>query len=471
MGFSSVEIELLTPIFDKKYKNLPFRCYGWAMDLLRFSVSNFRSISEDQTIHFTSTKKETPLPVVALFGANASGKSNVIDALGFALSAIKLSATEWQSSKSGRPKPHYPFKLSEEWRNQPSSFEFEFIHNETRYIYGFSYSFDGIHSEWLSRKIARWTSCLDRERSGGETYFNPSVFPAEDSKFLTKFNDSELFISAAIKHNIGTLGEIGSVLLDSIVLLPLGEMYRDRRISQFIQLVRNNKFRIHDLALMLQAADTGIVDVRIEEEELPEEALKHLKSLIKFIGRTLNSEDAEVDRPNLESLEDEMIERIAYVLRFVHWGENGETFTLEMEEESTGTLLWLSLAPVLLDVLRNGKILVVDELDSSLHSAIVSMVVECFSDPTINTTGAQLFFSSHNTNILEQRRDLGLTEDSYWFVSKNYSGASEYRCLSRYPNQLKANYEKRYLDGNYGAVPYPSPSTIRGLVSGEKQAI
>ena len=135
-------------------------------------------------------------------------------------------------------------------------------------------------------------------------------------------------------------------------------------------------------------------------------------------------------------------------------------------DQSDGTLTWLSAAPIIVDALRDGTIVVADELDSSLHSQLLGMVVKSFTDESININGAQLIFSSHDTNLLEHRKELGLPESSFWFVEKNSSGVSEFYPLTDFKSHVDANYERRYLSGRYGAIPHLSPALIRGLVVG-----
>lgn len=111
--------------------------------------------------------------------------------------------------------------------------------------------------------------------------------------------------------------------------------------------------------------------------------------------------------------------------------------------------------------------LIIDEIDASLHQSLVELVVQAFTDPSINIHGAQLIFTSHNTNVLEHAQSLGLQPAALWFAEKTVDGATEIYPLADFPNHPNANYERRYLSGRYGALPKLSPSTLRALVAKE----
>jgi abortive infection protein len=205
----------------------------------------------------------------------------------------------------------------------------------------------------------------------------------------------------------------------------------------------------------MKAADTGIESVSLNEEKIPVETLERLYKFLKAI--------TEFDDKSNEILSNDEAEKVIYNLVFTHSGEINSILTLS--EESAGTLAWLSTAPTLLQTLREGSVLIADELDSSLHQKLIEMIIKCFTDPSINQHGAQLIFTIHNTNIIEHMDDLSLDTKSIWFMEKNQNGESSLYSLADFPNHSDANYERRYLSGRYGALPYLSPAILRGLVT------
>ena len=438
------------------------------MNLLRFSVGNFRSIKDIVTLDLapklgdatalTDPVKEITEPIVAIFGPNGSGKSNLLEALQFAHEAIVRSATSWRVPDDYPTQPHFPFKLSEETVSQPSFFEFDFTINETRYLYGFTYGRDGVVEEWLSYvPKQRWSKGFIRNRTETPKIdWNNSYITKTLQKELGKVDKRELILSVALRDEHPLLQKIAYALVSSLSFLPLGDFAQNERIQQATSLIRKKHFDLDEISLLMKAADTGIESVSLNEEKIPPEILERLYKFLKAM-KELD------DESNEEILSNDEAEKVIYNLVFTHGGKINST--LDLSEESAGTLAWLSTAPTLLQTLREGSILIADELDSSLHQKLLEMIIKGFTDPSINQHGAQLIFTIHNTNIIEHMDDLSLDTKSIWFMEKNQNGESSLFSLVDFPNHADANYERRYLSGRYGALPFLSPSTLRGLVS------
>lgn len=428
------------------------------MKLLSFTVSNFRSFKEAQTLEFAS-------PVVALFGANASGKTNFLEAISYALAAVRLSATSWQDTHLHPQPPHSPFGLSREFYNQPSRFEFEFTHKDKRYLYGFEYSRKGVHGEWLSYvPKSRWTPCFERgidDKGNIEIKWNNSYMTKTQQKDLGKINSRELIFSGALRTKHPVLGPLASLLAYSVHTLPIiSEEGRREGLKEIANLIRSKIFHPDEVSLLLQAADTGIVEVSVDEKRIPQEILERFKAAIQIFDSS-QEESSEDDLSNSE------LKDVIYNLVFHHKGVNGTTYRLGINDESDGTLAWLTFAPKFISTLREGGVLIADELDATLHIQLLEMIVQSFTDRSINTHGAQLIITAHNTNLMEHLRDLNIQEVGIWFAEKSSTGETEIYSLADFSNRKEANYEKRYLSGRYGAIPSLSPSIIRGLV-GEK---
>lgn len=438
------------------------------MSLLRFSVGNYRSIKEvvtldlapslGNTTELKSAAETYTQPVTAIFGPNASGKSNLLDAMRFAIQAITRSATTWRNAEDYPVAPHFPFSLNEEMLTQPSFFEFDFTIEQTRYLYGFTFGTNGVDEEWLSYvPKRRWSKCFNRTKGTAPEFdWNESFANKTSQQALGNIHNRELVLSVAFRDGHPILGPIARGLVNSFDFLPLGDYAQSKRIRQLTSLIHRGKFELDEISSLMQAADTGIESVQIDETKISPTLLKKLRRIIA----TLQDEHAEK-----ESLSSDEIEQVIYSLVFTHAGTHPRK--LRLDEESAGTLAWLSIAPNLIQSLRTGSVLVADELDSSLHQNLVEMIIKSFTDPSINQHGAQLILTSHNTNIIQQLRDLSLTTDTIWFIDKNIQGESSLFSLADFPNRAEANYERRYLAGIYGALPRLSPSTLRGLVTQE----
>ena len=437
------------------------------MSLLRFSVGNFCSIKDIVTLDLapklgeatalTDPVKEITEPVTAIFGPNGSGKSNLLEALQFAHDVIIRSATSWRVLDDYPTQPHFPFKLSKETVSQPSFFEFDFTIDETRYLYGFTYGRDGVVEEWLSYvPKQRWSKGFIRNRTETpEIDWNNSYITKTLQKELGKVDKRELILSVALRDEHPLLQKIAYALVSSLSFLPLGDFAQRERIQQATSLIRKKHFDLNEISLLMKAADTGIESVSLNEEKIPVETLERLYKFLKAI--------TEFDDKSNEILSNDEAEKVIYNLVFTHSGEINSTLTLS--EESAGTLAWLLTAPTLLQTLREGSVLIADELDSSLHQKLIEMIIKGFTDPSINQHGAQLIFTIHNTNIIEHMDDLSLDTKSIWFMEKNQNGESSLYSLADFPNHSDANYERRYLSGRYGALPYLSPAILRGLVT------
>lgn len=431
------------------------------MSLLRFSVGNYRSIKEVVTLDLApklGSRTTLPVPatdvaqpVTAIFGANAAGKTNVLDALSFAHQAIMRSATSW---RDGKMAPHVPFALDPKSRKEPSFFEFDFTVDETRYLYGFTYGNAGVEEEWLSYvPKRRWAKCFIRNTSKEAQFqfdWNDSLFSKSSQRALAKINKRSLILSEALRREeeFPTLEKVGKSLTSSFNFLTHSESAQRDRIQKLIASIQQGNLELNEISSLMQAADTGIKKVSLDETQIP----SHLLEKIKKVGEILNGKVLDTDE----------IKTVVYSLVFHHEGTSGD-YPLRIVDESSGTFAWLSIIPTLLDTLRNGKVLIADELDSSLHPSLVEMIINSFTDLSINQKGAQLVLTTHNTNVLDHMDELSLAASSIWFAEKTSTGESSFFSLADFPNRKDANYERRYLSGRYGAMPKLSPATLRDL--------
>lgn len=141
--------------------------------------------------------------------------------------------------------------------------------------------------------------------------------------------------------------------------------------------------------------------------------------------------------------------------------------TFSIHDESDGTIAWLAIAVPALEALRGGGLVIVDEIDASLHPHLLDVLLGVFADPTVNTKQAQLIFTSHESYVLSPLSDVNLEPEQVWFTDKTYEGVTELTCLADFPRHPDANVAKRYLTGRYGGTPRLSPNTFAALVSRE----
>lgn len=442
------------------------------MRLIRFTVRNHRSIRDTQTLDLAPGlgERNRPAPgttwdnqlesVAIIFGPNAAGKSNVIDAMDFAIRAVRSSATSWRDNRAF---PHFPFELRHSSSRFPTRYEFDFISGEgERYLYGFEIDSRGIREEWL-RRVAkvRWATCFHRivDEEGDDTRWNSSFISKTEQATLGNYQSTELLLSVAHRNNSEPLSAIASELLQ-VAIARSGSGSVNSRVDSIVNSLLSGKMRRSDLLTILRAADFGIHNVTVDEAKIPKEALDTLRKFIEALEPSIDQEQQPAKPSELSD--------VVYNLVFDHIGEKNDLFKMRFIDESDGTQAWISIAPRIIDVLRHGGIFIADELDASLHQSLIEMIIRLFTEEINNPHGAQLILSTHNTNLLEHRNNLGLRPESFWFVEKDSEGASELYDLTGFSTPNDANLERRYLNFRFGALPKTQPSALRGLILGQE---
>lgn len=353
------------------------------------------------------------LTVAAIYGANASGKSNLLDGLQFMSLAVRESFQSW-SPEGGVPRQ--PFRLSPHGRLEPSIFVAEFIAGGARYTYGFSVDDCKVAEEWLYSYPEKRKRILF-EREGSRVRFGTTIrqlkAKVEILEELTR--DNALFLSVAVQLNLmPVMSAYRWFAHDLVVRLSEPRSAREvgRRVGAYLAQSRRGTHR--RVVELLAAADTGISGLRLEQGS----------------------------DPKLPQTQD-------WILLFNH---GAEEFTIE--DESAGTRNWLDFLPPVLDALDHGTTLVVDEIDSSLHPLLTEHLIQLFKDDKTNPKGAQLVFTTHDTALLGNYAiHEALERDHIWFVDKGANEQSKLYPLSDFRPRKGENTEKRYLSGSYGAVP------------------
>lgn len=400
--------------------------------ILEFSVKNFLSFKEKVTFSMiANSNKELNdnyveiggnkvLKSAAVYGANASGKSNLFKILTLVVLMLRSSNSVDINAKL----PLIPFKLDKGSVNKPSEFEIKFILDETRYVYGFIADKDKIYDEYLYYyPNGRETKIFDR------TNINEYSYTQKDEKILREIEaknaQNKFFLATATNWNFDKTKAAYNFLTNGIGTCNNLEILKNMAYKMY----ETNPDYLKDFAIdFLQKADFNIEDYQISQIDVPGE---FLTAIPEFITKTLP------DKPK------------AYQVLFKH--KNSDNY-LSIDEESLGTQMIFAFIPFLADSLKNKKVLIIDELDKSLHSFLVQYIVEIFNDAEINKNGSQLIFNTHDTNLLDLNI---LRRDQIWFTEKNSeTGESDLYSLSDFSVRKQENVEKGYMLGRYGAVPF-----------------
>ncbi|MEU8798905.1 ATP-binding protein [Spirillospora sp. NPDC048819] len=394
--------------------------------LLSFRAANHRSLRSEQQLLLTPVyasdqPDDAPweaLTVTGIFGANASGKSNVLDAFQYMANLVRWSFRE---NEPGGGIERHPFALDEGMLAEPSTFVVDVEIDGVRHTYGFALDDVRIIEEWMYSYPLKKRRTVFHRRGDVYEYGEHSPKGLRQAEQLTEPN--VLFLSVAARSKQQILRPIYE-WFQRIAWRTSSREYGPLTSGPVVQATE----RITDL---LRAADTGIVDAVMLDESDDEYAAR--------INATWAGEGKPPPRRKR--------------LHFQHQGADGEA-TLSLSEQSTGTKFLYRLGRSAFRALDLGTPFVVDELDSSLHPFLAAQVIKLFRDPQINTRGAQLIFTSHDATLLGRiRGEDVLLRDHIWFTEKDECGATELFPVSEFKPRSEENRERRYLAGRYGAVP------------------
>lgn len=427
--------------------------------LIEFRAKNFKSFRDEQVFSMVaSSDKSLPENTIAtkllggrrllrsavLYGANASGKSNLIKAFEFVQDFVETSAER----KRGTEIPIQPFRLDSDSGKSPSEFEINFIHQEVRYQYSFSVDQQRVYQEqlaaypkglpqiWFER-----TTKPDSEEF--EWYFGPQL-KGEKRRLISVTRPDVLFLSVAATFNHEQLSNVYEWFSNHLRVVDANEA-----ISSFTDYTAKRAMASENIYRaikgLLDLADLGITDFLVEEkafaeDELPNDMPDNLRSFL------LGSKRLEIQMHHYSK-------------------ENRIGTSFSFEDESLGTRRFFSLIGPLLDTLIEGYTLVVDEVDASMHPILVKFLVNLFQQPTLNHENAQLIFNTHDTTLLDA--DL-FRRDQIWFAEKDKIGASHLYPLLDFSPRKEEALEKGYLQGRYGAIPFIGESSPELIAHVEK---
>lgn len=413
--------------------------------LIQFNFKNFKSFRDDTTLDLSATKiseysnhvisltNEKILPVAAIFGANASGKSNVIEAFRYmstyVVSSFAFGGDDSDSKSKNKFFKPTPFLFDENSKNAESCFETHFIDSEKNggkyYNYGFTVNQYGINEEWLNYKSKSSRGDYKRifYRNNCNNEFDLNGIPQKSQENIKIALEKEtLIVSLGSKLKIDKLKHIRDWFLNN-EFADFGEPIENFFLSNLLP-------------------DGFEYDIKVQNKVV-DYISTFDSSIIGFIVEDIKKEDGE--------------ENNNIIINTVHMIIGSDkTTSIPLKTESAGTLKMFALYPMLQKVLQKGSSLFIDELNSRFHPLLVRNFLITFLNPEINQNHAQLIFTTHDVLQLNEN---GLRRDEIWFTEKNPDGVSTLYSLADYIDEdgvkirKDENYEKNYLLGKYGAIP------------------
>jgi len=414
--------------------------------LIEFSVGNWRSVKDQQTLSLVLAKGNeladvnsfvpaapattSLLRTAAIYGPNAAGKSNLLRAI----RTMKKFVVESARDQYGDSIPVVPFLLDSVKKNEPTEFEVIFVAEGIRYQYGFSATTERVHEEWLFAyphgRAQKWLGRVWNTETDNYDWEKCSSLTGQKLLWQESTRQNALFLSTAVQLNSKQLQPVYDWFKKTLRMANVSG-WTPSFTASLCKDIEQRK-RILDF---LKAADLDIQDVVVESEKM---SLKHLPSdMPEELKSTIlsNMSDAEV-----------------FDIKTLHQSSDGNLVPFDFDDESDGTKKFFAFAGPWLDTLKNGYVLVIDELHENLHPKMVQFLVQLFHNNEMNPKNAQLVFTTHETSILDQNV---FRRDQVWFCEKDYSQSTRlYPLTDFHPKKGRENLEANYLAGRYGALPY-----------------
>lgn len=409
--------------------------------IIDFTITNFRSIRDEQTISFfaenpgkhlldnisyPTTPKIGVLKTAGIYGGNASGKSNIL---------LAFEALQFLISASGRLKDgktircYEPYRLSKKSKSAPVIFEIEFcIKNGTRYIYKVSFTRDRIIEEHLSYyKSTKPAVIFERtEEDNWETIKFGTLFTGGKKRFPFFNNNAYLSIAGSSADAPKLIRDVYNYFQNDVLRLGLNE---NIDLDAWIE----NQAIFDKATSFLGCVDTGVSGVVVKEREVD-----------------LGNVHLPENMPN--EIKDSILREMKRSLLFIHMTDTDETELFDIRLESAGTRKLFHLAPLIVDALENGGVLIVDELDNSMHPFMAALIIRLFNDPKVNCGNAQLIFSTHNLNLMTPEH---FRRDQIWLTEKS-KGATSFFSLEDFDKKKvkpQSPFTRWYVEGRFGAIP------------------
>ena len=406
--------------------------------LIQYSVKNYKSIKDEIIINFTAMQKNVEADkllsdelgssvyrCVGLVGPNASGKSNIINSLFFALKFINSTIERKEKSKINIEM----FMLDKDSREDGSSFEFIFCENNIKYVYGFTIDTERVLEEYLLAYYSKKaTTLFERDVNNTPEYNFRGNDVKVQNEIAQKTNSNRLYLPVAAEWGYE------KIKTPYKWFEKMFRQYGDMNISQVIADVVKDSSQKDMLLEALSKADFNIKDIYVKNKKIEKQ---HRDAMLQFLTNMLGEGEVSED----------LIPEDRPVIWITHASKSGETFDIEINDDSAGTSDIIDNIAEMLFINKEGGLFIEDELGRNYHTKLTEYFIELFNNK-VNCGKAQLFFSTHDTKILNL-----LNPEQIYLVEKDEDGATYVKLLDDYLIREKDNIELGYLKGRYGAVP------------------
>ena len=417
--------------------------------LIQFSVGNYLSFKETVTLSMVAaniTAKDKSLDAnnifeiddnlsllksAAIYGANASGKSNLLAAFWFMQWFVLNSSKETQVDEEINIEE---FRLSTETIHRPSFFEIIFILDKIQYRYGFEITKEKVISEWLYyvpkvRETFLFERTLDKIK-------HTKVFK-EAQGLVDKTRNNALFLSVVAQFN----GKIARRILlwfrNKLGILSGLEVQNYEGYTT--QLLEENRYK-NEIIQFIQKLDLGIQEIKVEHIDVPTESIVGMPSELR--KALLHSKEKTITLTSIKTVHKQYDKN----------GKHNDLTIFEMNEhESEGTKKLFALTGPILDALARGMVVIIDALDARLHPLMTSAIIELFNSNETNPRNAQLIFMTHDTNLLSHKI---FRRDQIWFTEKDRKGVTDLYSLVEFKVGNDGSFESEYIQGKYGGIPF-----------------
>jgi AAA15 family ATPase/GTPase len=429
--------------------------------IIEFTVENFKSIKDEQIFslyttdsaesHLSENMVKNPFPgdfsllkSVGVYGANASGKSNLLKAF----YALQWIAVYSKILDDGDKLPCYePYRLSDTCKTKATTFEIEFIIPEKG---RFSYKISFVKNVIVNEKLACYRTSKEAilfERKKSDTWGtirSGNLYKGGKKQFRFFANQSYLSVAGSSPDAPELIRDVYTFFRKEIIHLSVDD-------ECGYALSEENMTLLEQMSQLITFADTGICGIEIHKRD---------KNKLKMRFH-----------PSMPlSLRKKILEQERQEFQFLHESDTGSAVSFEQKDESTGTTRLFSLSPLIFDALETGGVLIIDELDNSMHPFMAELIIKLFNDPEVNPFGAQLIFSTHNINLMSP--DL-MRRDQTWFAEKD-KGATRIYSLDSFDKKIvtpTSPFNRWYAEGRLGAVPHIDyMSIVKLFKKGERNA-
>lgn len=414
--------------------------------LIEYSVSNYKSFKDRAVLSLMASsikdledeaiiplERVTLLKGAVVYGSNGSGKSNLLNSLAFMKWLVVYSSRESQAED---PLDIEPFLLNDESIDQPSTFEIVFQIDKTRYRYGFEATEKEIVSEWLFESVKRKENPLFVREGDNIQLVEKFV---EGERLEDKTRSNALFLSVVAQFN----GEISTSIINWFRNMNLVHGIHDDKYFGLTAEMLENKETQNLVLDFVRYADLGIINMQLKEIERD----------LKNIEKLLNKKNKKV----YDSIMDEIkSQKLADVITYHNTYDSlgniiGQKEFSLAHQESQGTNKFFNIIGAVIKSLLNGEVLVIDELNVRMHPLLTRKIVQTFNSKAGNPNNSQLIFTTHDTNLLDRSV---FRRDQVYFTEKDSFSRSYLYSLVEYKPRNDEAYEKNYIGGKYGAIPF-----------------